>query len=295
VSNSPPLLSPSHPDYPDRLLALSTPPPCVTVDGRLDSARAVAIVGTRKPTEPARAFARTLAERVVRAGGVVVSGGAVGIDTAAHEGALDGGGRTWIVSGTGYGVVYPKGNEALFSRVVSGAGAVVYPFAPGAPAHTGRFIARNGVLVALSDVLVIVQARIPSGALNAARWARRLNRPRWVVCPSPWNAADPDFAGCQSERRHGARALTSVEHFLHALNLSPGDMSGPPQLLLPHSANLPESRVLSTLSESPLHVDLIASRCGLAYADVLTALLTLTLGDVLVEGPEGFFRLASPP
>ncbi len=283
------------PDYPARLRVLATPPSELTLHGSLSSSLTVAIVGTRQPLPAAASFAHTLAGAVVKRGGVVVSGGATGIDAKAHEGALAEGGRTWVVAGTGHGVQYPREHGPLFERVVAGGGAVVWPFAPGTTGHPSRFLQRNGVLVALADVLVIVQARIPSGALNAALWARRLERPRWVVCPAPWALDDGAFAGCIAERRQGARALTSVDYFLSTLGLPSTPTPAPGRSVPPTPRNPAETRVLATLTAVPRHRDEVVLQCGLPYPEVMTALLTLALDDVLVEGPEGFFRLPSPP
>jgi len=296
-SSSPPV--PSHyavddAGYPPRLLGLPRPPQTVTVLGSLGAGTRVAIVGTRRPIPAAAAFAHDLAAAVVSRGGVVVSGGAVGIDAMAHEGALSNGGRSWVVAPTGHGEVFPVEHGELFERVVAHGGAVIWPFPPGTPVHRARFLQRNGVLVALADVLVIVQARIPSGALNAASWARKLGRPRWVVCPAPW-LLGPEFAGCHLERALGARALTSVDFFLDAIGV-------PKQLGLPMPPATPspprnpvETAVLAALEGAPKHADQVVVQCGLRYPEVMTALLTLALDDVLVEGPEGSFRLAYPP
>jgi len=279
------------PKYPSRLLTLPSPPEAVSLDGSLDAAKTVAIVGTRNPLPAAARFATELSAAVVRSGAVVVSGGAVGIDACAHEGALSQGGRTWVIAPTGHGHLYPKHHGPLFDRVVAAGGTLVWPFPIGTASHRSRFLQRNGVLVALADVLVVVQARIPSGALNAASWARRLGRPRWVVCPSPWESSDADFAGCQLERKLGAQALTSVDYFLEAIGMpKTAGPSAPPK-----PRNPAETRVLASLDASPKHVDEVVVQCALPYPEVMTALLTLALEDVLVEGPEGFFRQASSP
>ena len=128
-------LTPADEAYPAKLRALPSPPASVSVDGPLGEAKVVAIVGTRSPDAAPCAFARSLAASVVARGGVVVSGGAAGIDAAAHEGAMDAGGRTWVVAGTGQGEVYPKEHAPLFERVVASGGAMVWPFAPGTPVH----------------------------------------------------------------------------------------------------------------------------------------------------------------
>ncbi len=294
-------LTREHPSYPARLLFLPSPPPSLSVEGPPDGALlsriAVAIVGTRHPLPAAAAFAAELAGAVASRGGVVVSGGAKGIDAMAHEGALAAGGRTWVVTGTGHGVLYPRDHGPLFARIVAAGGALVSPFPPGTTGHPSRFLQRNGVLAALSDVLVVVQARIPSGALNAASWAKRLRRPRWVVCPAPWSDAEA-FAGCHSERKQGAQALTSVDFFIDQLALPAGSQQplprpGPTAPL--RRTNPAETRVLAALDAVPRHTDEVVVRCGLPYPEVMTALLTLALDDVLVEGPEGSFRLPSPP
>ena len=279
------------PDYPPSLRGLAAPPLEVSIQGAMVPSRTVAIVGTRRPIPAAASFARELARQVARRGSVVVSGGAVGIDAAAHEGALDAGGRTWVVSGTGHGVLYPKQHGPLFERIVEGGGAMVWPFPQGTRGHPARFLQRNGVLVALAEVLVIVQAGFPSGALNAACWARRLGRPRWVVCPPPWGTDGHGFEGCLAERRMGARALTSIDFFFEATGTPPVAGS-----LAPARQRKPaETRVLAALSACPRHVDEVIAASGLPSPQVTSALLTLVLENVLVEGPEGFFRQASPP
>jgi DNA processing protein len=287
---SPRLLTLADPDYPVRLQALETPPPVISVAGSLAPAHVVvAIVGTRKPSRSAGEFAYDLARKVVAGGGVVVSGGAVGIDAAAHEGALSATGQTWVVAGTGFGVLYPKQHGPLFERVVEGGGAMLWPFAPGTQGHPSRFLQRNAVLAALCDTLVVVQARIPSGALNAASWARRLHRGRWVVCPAPWDSSG--FEGCELEAGNGAQVLTSTERFLKEVGLG----SAQPRQLPTAPRNHDESRVLAAASMTPAHIDELAGRCGLAYPEVMTALLTLALENVLVEGPEGFYRRVNSP
>jgi DNA processing protein len=284
-------LTVSDADYPARLLALPHPPAQITLAGGLIPARTVAIVGTRRPTSAAETFAHDLARSVAQRQGVVVSGGAVGIDSAAHSGAIEGGGATWLVAGTGHGAVQPRRHDSLFDRIVSASGAVLWPFPEGAVGHPSRFLQRNGVLVALSDVVVIVQAGVPSGALNAAAWARRLGRPRWVVCPAPWDSFDGAFDGCHVERRRGARTLTSVDLFFETLDLP---ASAPPRLSRPARSRT-EASILAAVHPTPTHVDEICSGSGLPPHAVVSALLTLVLENVLVEGPEGFYRRSHSP
>ena len=146
----------------------------ITVEGDLDRRlpRARSPSSARASSSPeAEQFAFELAAVLARAGAVVVSGGALGIDAAAHRGALSVGGRTWAVTGSGRDHPFPKEHADLYREIASARGAVLSPFADDVPARQGNFPRRNGVLVALADAVVIVQAGAPSGSLNAASWA----------------------------------------------------------------------------------------------------------------------------
>jgi DNA processing protein len=249
----------------------------------------VAIVGSRVAHPDALAYARSLAADVAAAGGVVVSGGAIGIDAAAHEGALAKGGRTWCVAATGHAHTYPEEHARLYARIAtSGGGAMIWPFPPDRRALRHNFRLRNGVLVALANAVVIVQARIPSGALNAAKWCRDLAKPLFVVLGPPWM---PGFDGCWRELDRGAKPLQASANVLTAAGLRAGKerVFAAPRPLTPS-----EEAVLSALTGAPLHLDEVAARSHLAAQVAATALLTLALENVVVEGPAGFYCRANP-
>jgi DNA processing protein len=281
--------------YPSRLRFLSPAPASITFrGGSLEASHAVAIVGSREALEDTRSFARALAGAVVRAGGVVVSGGAMGIDAAAHEGALGAGGRTWCVAGTGHEHCYPKEHAELFERIAEGPGTMLWPFAP-AYSHRVGFIVRNGVLVALADAVVVVQAGLKSGALRAASCAHRLKRPLWVVPVPPWEPwSTPDFDGSRKLLEEGARPLLCTDSFLATLGLGPAQGSSSAPDCLPSATTRPlspiELGVLGATSTGPRHIDAIVELAHLSAQAVSTALLTLALENVVVEGPPGFFR-----
>jgi DNA processing protein len=276
-------LTPLDPRYPSRLRRLADAPISLTTcGGSLEAERVVAIVGSRKATEDASSFARDLASILVRLGVVVVSGGALGIDAAAHRGALDAGGRTWAVAGTGQRHVFPEEHGGLFQEIARGPGAMIWPFAPNYR-HRSAFLARNRVLVALADSVVIVQAGFPSGALRAAAIARTLGKPLWVVPAPPWLDA---FRGSRMLLDRGARPLLFVEGFLGSLGLVPAARL--PESVRPLEPS--EAAALKGISTVPLHLDEIASRASLPAHSTAAALLTLTLENVVVEGPPGFFR-----
>jgi DNA processing protein len=287
-------LTPLDPSYPSRLRVIDDPPATVTLCGApLEATHTVAIVGTRSPTKEASAFTRDLAAAVVRAGAVVISGGAHGIDAAAHEGAMHAGGRTWVVAATGHERCYPKGHAMLFERVARGPGTMVWAFAP---KHASRaaFLVRNRFLVALADAVVVAQAGFPSGALHAASWAQRLDKPLWVVPAAPWMA---NFQGSMQLLEGGARPLSSPHALVQSLGLGPVSVHSPPappENGAPASISPHEFRIFAVISETPLHTDTIASRAGASCQSTSVALLTLALEDVVVEGPPGFFRRRKP-
>lgn len=301
--------------YPASVLDLDEPPP-LTVSGPLAPGRRVAIVGSREASPEAMNFAHQLGYHLADAGLVVVSGGAVGVDTAAHRGAMKRG-ATWTVLPCGYGELSPAVNEPLFAEMLaSESSRIIWPLPDGKPKNevTPRY--RNKVLVALANVVIVVQAAIKSGSLNAARWARDLGRPLYVVPGEPWSWP---FEGSKRLILQGATPLWAVEQLFHDLGLPAPDMadreatiSGKAPLQTPIHTNKrragtprkrtlwepsqadrtpDELRVESVLSGAPLQQDRIIDRCGLGASATLTALLTLSLKDVVVEAPDGFFRL----
>jgi len=164
-------------DYPAGLRDLSDAPAAFRVVGELpELRRAIAIVGTRRADDEALDFAYSLAREAVMNGVTVVSGGAIGVDRAAHEGAIDGGGRTVVVLPTGLDAPYPRANHDLFARAVE-AGCLLTEAEDGADAQRGRFLTRNRLIAALGRSTVVVQAPARSGALSTARFAMRLGRP----------------------------------------------------------------------------------------------------------------------
>ena len=179
-------LQPGELGYPTRLEALGASAPVLHVTGTLhDSAPSVAIVGARAADGAALRTAHQLAHHAGQRGVVVVSGGALGVDTAAHFGALDAGAATTVVFGSGVDVVYPERNRAMFAAVVSTGGALVSMFPLGTLPLPGRFVARNRIIAALADVVVVVSAGAHSGSLHTARQAAALGRRLAAVPGSP--------------------------------------------------------------------------------------------------------------
>jgi len=204
-------LEPSNPCWPSRLLDLpeTERPTQLVLSGPLpDLHGAIAVVGTRAADEDALSFTRELGTQLALAGRVVISGGAHGIDSAAHRGCLDAGGTTVAVLATGLRRAYPSDHAPLFHAIAAhGALACEEPDPAPGDIYGSSFLKRNRLIAALADALVVVQAPARSGALSTARWARALGRPVFVVPSTPWQ---PRGVGCLDLLRSGAQICTSV-------------------------------------------------------------------------------------
>jgi DNA processing protein len=172
--------------WPPALCDLAHPPACLEIAGQLPAwEQAVAVVGTRHPTREAARCARQLGHDLAAAGRVVVSGGAQGIDSEAHCGALEAGGLTVAVMGTPLSRPYPARNVELFCKITQ-RGCVLSEVLDGDAMYPERFLARNRLIAALTSVVIVVQAPLASGALSTAAEARTLGRPVLVVPYAPW-------------------------------------------------------------------------------------------------------------
>ena len=175
----------------------------------------VAVVGGRRASPLRRAAARSIGAGLARAGWCVVSGGAVGVDAAAHAGAVDAGGRTVVVLGCGLDVPYPRANTGLFTRVLAGGGTFTSEHPPGAQPRAANFLPRNRLIAALSAAVVVVEAAEGSGSLSTARAAGSRGVGHVLVLPgAPW---DPGAAGCNQLIRDGATLVRSLTDILEEL------------------------------------------------------------------------------
>ena len=175
----------------------------------------VAVVGGRRASPLRRAAARSIGAGLARAGWCVVSGGAVGVDAAAHAGAADAGGRTVVVLGCGLDVPYPRANTCLFARVLASGGTLTSEHPPGAQPRAANFLPRNRLIAALSAAVVVVEAAEDSGSLSTAREAGSRGVGHVLVLPgAPW---DPGAAGCNQLIRDGATLVRSLADILEEL------------------------------------------------------------------------------
>ncbi|MEK6544058.1 MAG: DNA-processing protein DprA [Elusimicrobiota bacterium] len=242
-------------------------PACLWVDGdaRLlkDPGPCVAIVGARAATPYGIEVAGTLAAGLAQAGVLVVSGLALGIDTAAHHGALRAGGRTIAVLGNGVDVCYPSCNARLQSEMIPAAGAVISEFAPGIRPSPINFPRRNRIIAALARAVVIVEGGIKSGSLITARWGAALGKEVFAV---PGSIFSKMSSGPHHLIGSGALPVTCCADILEALGLTAGKSKDMPRL------SGSEAAVLALIKDAPGDFESLLARCGLGV-DRLSAVL----------------------
>lgn len=274
------------PLYPPLLLQTADPPLLLYVlgDVALLQAPAVAIVGSRNPTPQGRENAAAFGRHLSDAGLVVVSGLALGIDTAAHEGALAGATPTVAVVGTGLDRVYPRRNLALARQIAAG-GAIVSEFPLGTPPLPPHFPMRNRIIAGLAEGTLVVEAALRSGSLVTARMAVEANREVFAV---PGSIHSPQSRGCHALIRQGAKLVESAVDILEELRPGPR---------LPAAAETggaapPEDDdpVLAVLGFDPATLDALAGRTGLSAAELAIRLLDLELEGRVARLPGQRFQ-----
>lgn len=257
------------PDRPERIWVRGVLPP-------LEDGQAVAVVGARAASGRALELAREVAAGLVQRGMVVVSGGALGVDGAAHEAALAAGGHTVVVLGTGIDVIYPARHRRLFEDVAARGGAILTQFPPGDGAQPWHFPKRNRIIAALSTSCVVIEAGEASGALITAREARGLGR-RVVACLGS--------TGCDALVARGeAEAASSAEEAL-VLACEPGAVR-PAVVALPVRREVAEpsdphaARLFRALDHTPRELGELAASAGLDVSTAMALAIDLELGGL---------------
>jgi DNA processing protein len=276
------------PRYPSALLDSPDPPLLLYARGRFAplQAPAIAIVGSRNPTPQGLENARAFAAHLASAGWVVVSGLALGIDGAAHEGALAGGGTTIAVVGTGLDLDYPTRHRALARRIAAG-GVVVSEFAIGTPALAANFPVRNRVIAGLARGTLVVEAALQSGSLITARLAAEAGREVFAI---PGSIHTPQARGCHALIRQGAKLVDSAADIVDELApLYPAARTSRPE---PAAAAPPARKdpVLDALGHDPIDLEALVDRTGRSAAELAARLLELELEGRVARLPGQRFQ-----
>ena len=267
--------------YPAQLLQTPDPPPLLYVAGevRLLSSPSLAIVGSRNATPQglanARAFARALSDARV----TIVSGLALGVDSSAHRGALEGPGSTIAVLGTGIDVTYPKRNQPIASEIEA-RGALVSEFPLGTEPLAGNFPRRNRVISGLARGCLVVEAALDSGSLITARVAADQGRDVFAI---PGSIHSPLSKGCHALIKQGAKLVESAQDVLEELGFSSRAAASAP-------ASGAEHGLLAKMGFDPCDVDELIARSGQTADAVTAALLELELEGRVASLPGGLYQ-----
>ena len=271
-------------DYPASLKQIYDPPILLHVRGSIieSDKLAVAIVGSRRASVYGRSVAEKIARDLAARGLTIVSGGARGIDTAAHKGALAAGGRTITFLGCGIDVCYPAENKKMF-EVIAETGAVVAEFPFGSVPEPWRFPPRNRLISGMSLGVLVCQSPATSGALITAGYAAEQGRDVYAV---PGNVDSELNAGCHDLIKDGARLVETAADILEELGLVDSKEDSLRQMALPiESLQGHERKIASLLSLEPMQVDEIIEQCGLPAPMVSGTLTILEMKNVVKRVP----------
>ncbi len=286
-------------DFPPLLREIPDSPPYLFVYGEYTTQHhlSVAVVGSRRATPYGRGIAEKLARELAEKGVTIVSGGAAGIDTSAHRGALAGAGQTIAVLGCGLDVCYPPDNANLFKQIRT-QGALMSEYPLGAQPEHWRFPQRNRIVSGMSQGLIIVEAPKSSGALITARLAAEQGHPLMVV---PGNIDRPLSIGSNELLREGAVPILGTEDVLYTLNLLSVPTKKPTQMQLGFDESVPSSpaftppntadlspitiQILERLSTTPKHIETLAQECGIESAQIGVELTLMELSGLVSRLP----------
>lgn len=268
--------------YPTPLLETADPPTVLYAKGRVDLLQtpSIAIVGSRNATPQGRDTARAFARALGSAGLTIVSGLALGIDAAAHEGGLGTPGSTVAVVGTGLDVVYPARNRDLAHRIAAD-GVLLSEFSLGTGAIAANFPRRNRLISGLSRGVLVVEAAIRSGSLSTARFAGEQGR---EVLAIPGSIHSPLSRGCHALIKQGAKLVESAEDVLEELGLGVVGAS------LPVAVATTDDPLLDAMGHDPCDLDALVARTGLAIDALQVRLAELELDGVVACLPGGRFQ-----
>ena len=283
------------PAYPAALLELPDPPSVLYVVGRIDLLKrpALAIVGSRNPTPQGMLNAEQFAGVLADAGLTITSGMALGIDAAAHRGALASGGDTIAFVGTGADRIYPARNRDL-AHEIGAKGAIVSEFPLGTPAAAANFPRRNRLISGIARGVLVVEAAIESGSLITARLAGEQGREVFAI---PGSIHSPQAKGCHRLLKEGAKLVETAQDILEELNwaITPAMSSAPAEAASPADPTLVEAAdsqaaVLSLMGFDPCSLDELLGRSGLTADALSVILLHLELEGQLATLPGGRYQ-----
>lgn len=290
-------------EYPESLKNISDPPICIYVKGNINlfskrKARSqnffspvgrerffFAIVGTRKPTSYGIQVARKFADELAEAGFVIVSGMALGIDTVAHQAAIDAGGKTIAVLGCGVNIIYPATNRQLYENIIKTGGAVLSEFPPDQTVLKGLFISRNRIISGLSRGVLIAEGLKDSGALITARFAGEQGKEVFAP-PSPITSnmsQAPNFL-----LKQGAKLVTGIEDILEEFKMQ---ITPKKKEDIRKNLNETEKLIFDILALNPRTIDDLSVSLGKAVTDILNTISVMEIGGIVEKNQEHRYQI----
>ncbi len=286
------LLHFDHPNYPDLLKQISSPPPLLYGYGNPNHLNnyQISIVGSRVPSPQGKENAKFFASRLSECGWTITSGLAIGIDGLSHQGAILGGFTTIAVLGTAIDKMYPRRHIKLAEQILENDGVIISEFAPNTLGRPEYFPRRNRIISGLSVGTLIVEAAIKSGSLITARCALEQNREVFAL---PGNIHNPMSAGCHHLIQQGAKLVTCVNdinvEFTHLILPTSSEKAG--KLEKNMSQSLASDKLLDSVDFEVTALDIVAQRSGIEVADVMSQLLEYELRGLVIAVPGGYIKL----
>jgi len=278
-----------HAAYPPQLAEIADPPPLLFVRGDPAALQAtqIAVVGSRNPSPTGEKLAHDFAAALVQAGLTVTSGLALGVDAAAHQGALRGKGCTVAVAGTGLDQVYPARNVRLAEDILAQGGALVSEFPIGTAPQAGNFPRRNRIISGLSRGVLVVEAALRSGSLITARMALEQGREVFAI---PGSIHNPLSRGCNALIKQGAKLVESIEDVVEELGgVLPGRIGSPPADEVANGLDDEQAALLKAVAYEPTSVDTLIAATGFAPKAISSMLLLLELDGYVVSASGGHY------
>lgn len=280
-----------HPEYPPALREINDAPLALFVKGSYSVDyfnQAVGVVGTRTPTSYGRGLAKDIARGLAQCGATVISGMAIGIDSLAHWGAIECGGKTLAVLGSGVDHCYPSSNKPLYEKLCSGShGAVVSEFFPGVKPEPFRFPARNRIIAGMCQALVVVEAGVNSGSLITAKSAFEQNREVFAI---PGRVDSPASEGTnQLIARNQAHLITKFTDVLTEMNWVPApEIDGQARTMVELFGR--EKEIYDLIEQEPVQFDVMCQQLGIGAHELSASLTMLELAGIVTRLPGDWYE-----
>ena len=267
--------------YPQSLSKIQSPPKTIFIRGAISNQpKTIAIVGTRKASESGKSIAYEFARYLSKNGCIIISGLALGIDSAAHQGALDENGLSWAVLAHGLDMIYPSSNAGIARKIMDTGGCLVSEYPEFTPPYANQFIVRNRIISGLSEAVIIIEAPKESGALATAQFAIKQDKPIFVV---PGNIASSLYFGSHQLIRNGAKLVTKPSEILEDLKWPQKTDEQATGIF--NFENKTQERIFDIIKSSGdyLSVDKICEITKLNPRDVSSALMQMTFEGFLTD------------